>query len=131
MTRKSLLRDFERSGVVPTPADVWSWSQWRGYLDKADGAVLSDWFESRGCPPCHIHTSGHASPDDLRKFASRINPKLLIPVHGVAWDREQVGFSNILRLVDGEPANLRQYLSTGIGAGDKNTLKFGAALKGS
>jgi ribonuclease J len=102
MTRKSLLRDFEKCGVVPNPGDAWSWSQWRGYLDKADGAVLSDWFESRGCQACHIHTSGHASPDDLREFASRINPKLLIPVHGIAWDHEQAGFSNILRLVDGE-----------------------------
>ena len=114
MTRKSLLQDFEKCGVVPNPGDVWSWSLWRGYLDKADGAVLSDWFESRGCPACHIHTSGHASPDDLREFASRINPKLLIPVHGIAWDHEQAGFSNILRLVDGEPVNLQQYLSAGI-----------------
>ena len=83
------------------------------YLEMKDGAVLSDWFESRGCPACHIHTSGHASPDDRREFARRINPKLLIPVHGIAWDHEQAGFSNILRLVDGEPVNLQQYLSAG------------------
>lgn len=114
MTRKSLLLDYENCGVVPTPADVWSWSQWRGYLDKGDGAVVKNWFEARGCPACHIHTSGHASPVDLREFAKRINPKLLIPVHGVAWDHEQTGFSNILRLGDGVPVDLQEYLSAGI-----------------
>lgn len=111
MTRKSLLRDFEKSGVVPSPSDAWSWSLWRGYLDEGDGAVLRDWFESHGCRACHIHTSGHASPADLREFASRISPKVLIPVHGVAWDDERDGFPNILRLVDGEPVNLQQYFS--------------------
>lgn len=114
MTRKSLLRDIEKSGVVPTSADAWSWSLWRGYLDEGDGVMVRDWFESRGCPACHIHTSGHASPADLREFASRINPKLLIPVHGVAWDDERAGFANILRLADGQPADLRQHLSTGV-----------------
>lgn len=113
MTRKSLIRDYEKSGVVPTPADAWSWSLWRGYLDEGDGVMLREWFESRGCPACHIHTSGHASPADLREFASCINPKLLIPVHGVAWDDERAGFSNILRLADGEPFNLHQHLSAG------------------
>ncbi len=117
MTRKSLLKDFERNGVVPNPTDAWSWSLWRGYLNEGDGVLLRDWFESRGCPACHIHTSGHASPADLREFARRINPKLLIPVHGVAWDDERAGFSNILRLADGEPVNLRQHLSTGAVAG--------------
>jgi ribonuclease J len=116
MTRKSLLRDFEKSGVLPTPADAWSWSLWRGYLDEGDGVMLREWFESRNCPACHIHTSGHASPGDLREFASCINAKLLIPVHGVAWDEERVGFSNILRLADGKPVNLRQHLSARIAA---------------
>jgi ribonuclease J len=113
MTRKSLLWDFEHCGVVPNPADVWSWSMWSGYLKEADGVVLKDWFESRGCPACHIHTSGHASPSDLRKFASCIKPKVLIPVHGVAWDDEPEGFPHILRLADGEPCDLRRHISAG------------------
>ena len=113
MTRKSLLRDFEHCGVVPSSSDVWSWSMWGGYLKEGDGLVLKDWFESRGCPACHIHTSGHAAPSDLREFATSINPKVLIPVHGVAWDDEQEGFPHILRLADGEPVDLQQHLSAG------------------
>lgn len=111
MTRKSLLRDFERSGVVPTSADAWSWSLWRGYLNEGDGGVLRDWFESHSCPASHIHTSGHASPADLREFANCMRPKVLIPVHGVAWDEEQAGFPTILRLADGEPVDLQHRLA--------------------
>ena len=108
MTRTSLMRDFESNGVLPTPDDAWSWSLWRGYLDSEDGARVRDWFESRQCPARHIHTSGHASPDDLREFAKRINPKALIPVHGLAWDDDPEGFPYILRLNDGVSLDLAQ-----------------------
>jgi ribonuclease J len=84
---------------------------WGGYLKEGDGLALKDWFESRGCPTCHIHTSGHASPSDLKEFASSIRPKVLIPVHGVDWDNEPEGFANILRLADGEPCELQQHLA--------------------
>lgn len=114
MVRKSLLRDFERNGVIPNSTDIWSWSQWSGYLENGDGAILKDWFESRNCPSCHIHTSGHASPSDLKEFAKHINPKILIPVHSFAWDKKREGFKNILRLTDGEQINLLDYCSTGV-----------------
>lgn len=32
-----------------------------------------------------------------------MNAKALVPIHGVAWDSDAVGFSNIVRLRDGEP----------------------------
>jgi hypothetical protein len=51
----------------------------------------------------HIHTSGHASPDHLREFAQSIEAKLLVPIHGIAWDGDIEGFSHIRRLNDGEP----------------------------
>jgi ribonuclease J len=107
MTRKSLLRDFEKCGVEPNASDAWSWSQWRGYLAEGDGALVQNWFESRDCPACHIHTSGHAAPADLRSFARCIQPKVLIPVHGLAWDNEPEGFPQILRLIDGVPVSFR------------------------
>jgi ribonuclease J len=102
MVRPSLVRDYEPAGVVPTAADAWSWSMWRGYLKNADGARLQEWFERGGARAVHIHTSGHASPTDLRAFANSINPHWLVPIHGVAWDTEGGGFPPIRRLVDGE-----------------------------
>ena len=106
MTRPSLMKDFEKKGVAPTPEDAWSWSMWRGYLKGTDGSKVQAWFDNGQCPATHIHTSGHASPTDLRRFAQSINPKALIPVHGVSWDQETEGFPPIRRINDGEPAIL-------------------------
>jgi ribonuclease J len=106
MTRRSLIRDYERKGVVPTPQDAWSWSMWLGYLQNNDGRQVQAWFDSQQCPPAHVHTSGHASHADLRRFARAINPRVLIPIHGTAWDQEGAGFPAIHRLADGEPLTL-------------------------
>jgi ribonuclease J len=39
----------------------------------------------------------------LKAFAAAVKPKLLVPIHGIAWDTDGDGFSNIVRLRDGEP----------------------------
>jgi len=103
MVRPSLIRDYVAKGVVPNEDDVWCWSMWRGYLDKEDGKLVRQWFEEGGSRAAHIHTSGHASPVDLRSFADAMNAVTLVPIHGVAWDGDTTGFSNIRRLADGEP----------------------------
>jgi ribonuclease J len=103
MIRPSLIRDLVAKGVCPTSDDAWSYSQWRGYLEQPDGVALKSWFDEGGAKAAHIHTSGHASTADLQAFAAAINPKALVPIHGEAWDRETGGFSNIVRIRDGEP----------------------------
>lgn len=103
MVRPSLVRDYEPAGVTPNADDAWSWSIWRGYLKNEDGARLQEWFERGGARAKHLHTSGHASPSDLRAFANSINPRCMVPIHGVAWDTEADGFPPIRRLTDGEP----------------------------
>lgn len=106
MVRPSLIREFVRKGVTPTADDAWSFSQWRGYLQEGAGRALQAWFEGAGASAKHIHTSGHASVADLKAFAAAINPKSLVPIHGVAWDSYRDGFANIIRLQDGEPLSL-------------------------
>lgn len=103
MTRPSLARDYQRAGVRPTAEEAWSYSQWAGYLAAPDGQALKSWFDEGGSNARHIHTSGHASPDDLRAFATAISPKALVPIHGLAWDTHQEGFPPIVRLRDGAP----------------------------
>jgi ribonuclease J len=76
---------------------------WRGYLNNDDGILVRKWFEEGGSRAAHIHTSGHASPSDLRSFAQAMNARQLVPIHGVAWDGDTTGFSSIRRLADGEP----------------------------
>lgn len=81
MIRPLLSRDYQRKKVVPDPEDVWSWSMWQGYLNDGDGKKLQDWFRAGGTPAHHLHTSGHASAEDLRAFVGAVNPGWLVPVH--------------------------------------------------
>ncbi|MBX9845212.1 MAG: MBL fold metallo-hydrolase [Xanthobacteraceae bacterium] len=103
MTRKSLIRDYAHQNVTPGPDDAWSWSMWRGYLDGDDGQAAKAWFDVNGARACHLHTSGHASPDDLRKFAQAMRAGCVVPIHGAAWDTHAERFAAIRRLRDGEP----------------------------
>ena len=98
----SLIRDYQRAGVNPTADDACSWSMWLGYLAGDDGQRVRTWFEQGGAKSCHLHTSGHASVSDLRAFATAIKPKVLVPIHGIAWDEELAVFPPIRRLADGE-----------------------------
>ena len=103
MIRPSLIRDLESKGAKPNSDDAWSYSQWMGYLAQPDGVRLRDWFDQGGAKPKHLHTSGHASTGDLKAFAAAVAPKALVPIHGVAWDTDQDGFENMVRLADGQP----------------------------
>ncbi|WP_394155837.1 MBL fold metallo-hydrolase [Loktanella salsilacus] len=104
MLRDGLIRDYKARGVVPSASDTFSYSMWKGYLDKPNEAL--EWMRSGGAHIEHLHTSGHASGDHLRAFAKAMNAKAIIPVHGQSWDKEQSGFSAIRRLADGELFNL-------------------------
>lgn len=49
-----------------------------------------------------LHTSGHASPADLSRFATAMAPTALVPVHGHAWDSADIPLPPVQRLGDGE-----------------------------
>jgi ribonuclease J len=102
MVRPALIRDYVPKGITPNSDDAWCWSMWSGYLKNDDGLLVRKWFEEGGSRAAHIHTSGHASPADLRSFAQTMNARQLMPIHGIAWDGDPTGFSSIRRLADGE-----------------------------
>lgn len=101
MTRDSMLREFARGGLRFTEHDAYIFSNWRGYLDEADPA--SGWAQARdaGARTLHIHTSGHASPADLARFAAAIAPRAIVPVHGLSWDAPGIALPPLQRLADG------------------------------
>ncbi len=105
--RRALIHDYERAGVVPCADDAFNFSMWRGYLSEPYHSELLDWCRSGGAEIAYIHTSGHASAADLRAFATAVQPKTVVPVHGVKWDEEAHGFGAIRRLKDGEPMEIR------------------------
>ena len=91
MLRRALIREYERSGIVPSGQDTFNFSMWKGYLETPYYAEPMEWCRSHGAAIAYIHTSGHASPDDLRAFAASIAPKAIVPVHGANWDSEYGG----------------------------------------
>jgi len=103
MLRSSLLRDFTTKGVQLGPEDAWAFSMWSGYLKTPEYQQVRATFDAAGATFAQIHTSGHASRDDLEEFARRIAPRRLVPIHSFTWDEHLDGFENVQRLRDGEP----------------------------
>jgi ribonuclease J len=95
-----MMNDLDRAKAL-TGARVF-WSQWDGYLAaQGTGAALKADCERRGIPFETIHTSGHASPGDLKRLASAVAPKRLIPIHTFERDKFPLLFNNVI-LVDDE-----------------------------
>jgi len=99
-----MMRDLDRAQAL-TGARVF-WSQWDGYLHAGAGAALKADCGRRGIPFEPIHTSGHASPGDLKRLAAAVAPKRLIPIH--TFERLQFPklFSNVEIVDDGEWTDL-------------------------
>ena len=100
MARGSLVEDYRKKGIVPTQEDTWVWSMWNGYLEQESTVPLREFFAP--CQKAYIHSSGHASPDILRRFAEAMQPKVLIPVHGAGWRARMEEFPNLRAAADGE-----------------------------
>lgn len=100
MARSSLVDDYAGQGVAPNKDDVWVWSQWKGYLKQEQAQKMKNFFTP--CRMEYIHSSGHASPDVLQRFAEAMNAKMLIPVHGEAWGEHKGSFSNTVRINNGQ-----------------------------
>lgn len=103
MLRRSLMRDYARAGLIPTAADAFNYSMWRGYLGMPYHAEPLEWCQAAGAEIAYLHSSGHAAPADLRAFAAAIGAKAVVPVHGENWDQETDGFGVVRRLADGKP----------------------------
>ena len=66
------------------------------------GAALKADCEARSIPFESIHTSGHASPGDLKRLAAAVAPKKLIPIHTFERERFPSLFENVTLVNDGE-----------------------------
>jgi len=103
MLRPTLLRDFISKDVVLTSDDTWVFSMWDGYLKNQDYQATQKCFNDAKASIRHIHTSGHASPEELKCFAESIAARYLVPIHSFEWDNHLEQFENVKRLSDGQP----------------------------
>lgn len=91
-----------RGGLAMTADDAYVFSAWSGYLAPDDPQTAWAQAIAAGASTRLIHTSGHASPADLARFAAAVAPRAVVPVHGLAWDAPGIALPPIRRLADGE-----------------------------
>lgn len=77
-------------------------SQWEGYLRHERFQAIEKWREAHGISFHQVHTSGHASPADLSRFAAAISAKALVPIHTNSPESYDELYSNVIRHPDGE-----------------------------
>lgn len=63
------------------------YSMWDGYRTKP-GSTIPDFLSLTGTW-AELHTSGHASPDDLRHVIEKADPEIVIPMHTDAPQKMQ------------------------------------------
>ncbi len=74
------------------------YSMWNGYLTEE----FEKFCGERKIEIEHVHTSGHAILNDLRRFAKALSPKCLVPIHTFEAARYSEYFDNVKIANDGE-----------------------------
>ncbi len=100
--RPAMLPDIDLMPHAWTGARM-IWSQWNGYLSSPANQAFRAKLEGGGVEMEIIHTSGHASIQDLKRLAEAMAPDVLVPVHTFDGDRFSELFDvNVCRRLDGE-----------------------------
>ncbi|WP_084482738.1 MBL fold metallo-hydrolase [Marinospirillum minutulum] len=81
---------------------LYVYSQWKGYWDAGSYDYIKDWLEASGIKKVDIHTSGHASPVDLKRFVEAVNPKKLVPIHSFHPEQYPQLFKRVETYADGQ-----------------------------
>ena len=92
--------DLERGNCLKGATYIYS--QWEGYWERDSYNNLKEWLERNSIPKISIHTSGHASPGDLKKIVAAINPRKVVPIHTFFPERYGELFQNVEVHNDGE-----------------------------
>jgi len=86
------------------------YSQWSGYQEKTHNPNSYKVFQDLINEPLvsyeEIHTSGHATLSDLKKFSKALKPKKLIPIHTQEPELYKKHFDNVFLLEDGKKISI-------------------------
>ena len=74
------------------------YSMWEGYLTDE----FREYAKKKGLEIVRVHTSGHATLEDLKTFASSMDPQVLVPIHTFNPEKYSELFGNVKMLKDGE-----------------------------
>ena len=78
-----------------------TYSMWEGYLKENVAQKVMRWLDDNGIPWQVIHTSGHASVADLKRFAGALAPRKLVPIHSFETGQFAEFFDNVVQQDDG------------------------------
>jgi ribonuclease J len=94
------LGDLESGDCLAEASYVYS--QWDGYWGKDDFDEVKSLLARHQIKEHRIHTSGHACPADLQKFAAALNPRKTVPIHSFEPEKYLSLFPNVQIHADGE-----------------------------
>ncbi len=94
------IRDFERSHVLDN--SVYIYSMWEGYWSSNSLSHVREWISKYSIPMVSIHTSGHSSTSDLKRFAESMRPRTIVPIHTFEPEKYLELFDNVKMYSDGE-----------------------------
>ena len=98
--RPSMMSDMDKAGCLQEAGPIYS--LWPGYLKREELRSFHAWLDRYDIPLVHCHTSGHASTQDLQRFAKAIEPKMLVPIHSFETKRFNEYFDNVVMKKDGQ-----------------------------
>lgn len=83
------------------------YSQWLGYLKCSNkeyfGAEdMAAYRQDRQIIFIYAHTSGHATVEDLQRFAGALKPRMLVPIHTEHGEKFKEYFENVVEVQDGQ-----------------------------
>jgi ribonuclease J len=94
------MRDLEKANLLKDA--IYIYSQWEGYWERDSNKSLREWLTKHNITKISIHTSGHASIDDLVRFAEAFKPKKIVPIHTFMPEKYNELFNNVKLHADGE-----------------------------
>lgn len=80
--RMSMTAELESANCLGGASAVWS--MWDGYLEDGSGQRFTSWCEAHDIELSRLHSSGHATPSDLRTLARAIDAERVVPIHTAA-----------------------------------------------
>jgi ribonuclease J len=108
ITRKEISDDAENMVMVVRPTmqsdlelipningGTFIYSMWEGYLQEGKTVDFVEYLSSRGLTEHHLHTSGHADVETLKRLVEALQPKTLVPIHTFEADAYKKIFSNV------------------------------------
>ena len=78
------------------------YSQWEGYWERGEYDDVKHWLTKHEIKKLSLHTSGHASPVDLKRFVQALDPGKVVPIHTFQPEHYEKMYPNVEVHGDGQ-----------------------------